>query len=547
MTTMNATPSQPADEHPDHGEDADTVYDIAIIGYGPAGVAAANLAGQLGLRTVVIERDADVFPRQRAISIDAESLRIIRNLGLYDQVTATMHCGTTVQFTGVNGKPFLSVLPIPTAHCGEPQANFFHQPWLEAALREGVPRFDHVSVKSGWEYRDLDQTDDLVSVRVGNVATEEELIIRARYLLACDGGSSAVRKRLGVAFAGDSYSEQWMDVQARVKRPFQRSPHFQFICLPDRPGVKCPCPGGYYRWEWRINPGEDAEEMLRPERIWEILGQDGVGPDDIEIARTWNYTFHVRKCKQWRVGRVMMVGDAAHVMPPFAGQGCSGAFRDAANLLWKIEAVLRGRASEALLDSYQSEREPHHDAMSAAAVRIGRIVMPQNRIVARARDTALRLVRRLPGTEKALSEAILRPAPLVQGFLALPDKPTKSTAVGHLIKAVTVAEPGVRLMPIDEALGTGWAILNLDTHPVPEEIVAAWQRFEPRYLTVRPGTSVVEVGEIGDPTGQLWEWMTHHKCRAVIVRPDRYVYATAPTAAELPTPTMEAVATAPRP
>jgi 3-(3-hydroxy-phenyl)propionate hydroxylase len=551
MTTLRET--HPDDSSAQGWADDDHVFDLAIVGYGPAGVAAANLAGQYGLDTVVVERDADVFPRQRAISLDAESLRIIRNLGLYAEATSTMHQGTTLQFAGLNGKPFLNVLPVPTEHCGESQANFFHQPWLEAVLREGVLRWPTVLVKCGWEYSDVSQTDDMVTLRVAEVATGEVKTIRAKYLLACDGGSSAVRKQLGVSFAGDSYSEQWMDVQAKVLRPFQASPHFQFVCVPERPGVKCPCPAGYYRWEWRINPGENAEEMLDPDRIWQILAQDGVTPQDVEIARTWCYTFHVRKCKQWRVDRIMMVGDAAHVMPPFAGQGCSGAFRDAANLMWKIEAVLRGRADDRLLDSYQAEREPHHDAMSAAAVRIGRLVMPPNRIVAQMRDTTLRLVQKIPGVEKALSVAVLRPAPLEHGYLAFPTRRAKRRAkkslVGHLIKAVKVAQPGVHLMPVDEALGTGWAILGLNDDPrtaLPADLQAAWTPFQPRYFTVRPGTSVVPEGEIGDPTGQLWEWMQKGDAKFVIVRPDRYVYATAASAAELAPPAHQIVATAHR-
>jgi 3-(3-hydroxy-phenyl)propionate hydroxylase len=227
-------------------------------------------------------------------------------------------------------------------------------------------------------------------------------------------------------------------------------------------------------------------------------------------------------------------------MPPFAGQGCSGAFRDAANLVWKIEAVLRGRAGGSLLDTYQAEREPHHDAMAAAAVRIGRIVMPPNRLVAAMRDTALRLVQRIPGMERALNAAVLRPAPLTSGFLAFPNEPTKTSAVGHLIKAVTVAQPGVSQVPLDEAMGPGWAILGLGAGAdvFPEELRAAWRRFEPRYLLVRPGTSVVQDGETGDPSGQLWEWMTRYRCRFVIVHPDRYVYATADTALHLPVPSM---------
>jgi 3-(3-hydroxy-phenyl)propionate hydroxylase len=145
---------------------ADRVYDLAIVGYGPAGVAAANLAGQAGLNTIVIERDGDVFPRQRAISMDAEALRILRNIGLHDEVASRMHRAVTVQFTGVDGRPFLTIAPLPTELCGETQGNFFHQPWLEEALRDGVKRFPSVEVRCGWTHRALSQDADTVTLHI---------------------------------------------------------------------------------------------------------------------------------------------------------------------------------------------------------------------------------------------------------------------------------------------------------------------------------------------------------------------------------------------
>jgi 3-(3-hydroxy-phenyl)propionate hydroxylase len=369
-------------------------------------------------------------------------------------------------------------------------------------------------------------------------------LIRARFLLACDGGSSAVRKELGVDFAGISYEEKWVDVQARLKRPMHVPPHFEFISNPTRPGVKCPCPAGMYRWEWRVNPEDGIGDTLDQDRAWEMLADYGVTPDDVEITRTWAYTFHVRKCTRWRVGRVLMVGDAAHVMPPFAGQGISGAFRDAANVVWKTAAVLRGQADGALLDSYQAEREPHHDAMTASAVRIGKLVMVRNRKLARARDVFFRLVTKLPGVQTTLSRKITEPAGLVRGYLNASPSTSKKSPVGQLIKAVTVAAPGVRLVHIDEALGTGWSILGLDADPRVEmapTAVCAWSAYQPRYFTVRPGTSVVEDGELGDPVGQLWDWMTKWGVRFLIVRPDRYVYAAAAEAVDLPKPALTQV------
>jgi 3-(3-hydroxy-phenyl)propionate hydroxylase len=316
-----------------------------------------------------------------------------------------------------------------------------------------------------------------------------------------------------------------MDVQALVKRPLHRDPHFDFVCSPDRPGVRCPCPGGYYRWEWRVNPGEDAEAMLREDNVWRMLASEGVTPDDVDIARTWSYTFHVRKAKQWRTGRVLLLGDAAHVMPPFAGQGISGAFRDAANVVWKLEAVIRGRASDRLLDTYQSEREPHHDAMTDRAVIFGRIVMTSNRTVAKVRDKVLRAVTRVPGVKAAIVRRFGAPTPLGSGCFPAQ---RSNALVGYLITPARVASPGARISYIDDALGPGWAILGLDEDPrtaMSASAASAWERFGARFFTIRPGTSVVEGDELGDPTGQLWNVMTTHGVRFLVVRPDRYVFA----------------------
>lgn len=512
-------------------------YDLVIIGFGPAGATAANLAGQLGLRTLVVERDPDVFPRQRAIAMDDQALRVIRDIGLYDEVTARMHMGVTARFIGVDGRPILTTPTQPSEECGDPPANFFHQPWLEASLRGGVTRFGTVEVLLGYEGRYLEQDDGSVGLELLAVTeSEPHRRVRASYVLACDGGSSPTRKSLGVEFAGNSYSELWMDVQARLRRPLDFAPHFDFICDPERPGVRCPCPGGYFRWEWRINPGETPEHMLSPENIWSMLEAEGVTPDDIEIQRTWTYTFHVRKAAQWRIGRVLLAGDAAHVMPPFAGQGISGAIRDVANVVWKIGDVLAGRADSSLLETYQSERQAHHDFMTRRAELFGRIVMPPNRVVARVRDILLRSTSRTP-LGRSIVDRLAQPPALGPGFTDRSG--TRNRAVGHLLKSATVASPGIEQHRIDAALGPGWAILGLAQAPsvaVPHHILAAWNIFDPQLITIRPGTSVVGSGEIGDPVGELWDWMRDRGIRFAIVRPDRYVHSAAYHAGDLPMP-----------
>ncbi|KMO82051.1 bifunctional 3-(3-hydroxy-phenyl)propionate/3-hydroxycinnamic acid hydroxylase [Mycolicibacterium obuense] len=511
------------------------IFDVIVVGFGPSGAAAANAAGALGLRTLVVERDLAIFDRQRAIALDDEALRVIRGLGLYDEVTAHMHLGVTARFVGVDGKPFLSTPSGPTSYTGYPLANFFHQPALEHALREGLERFSCVQIRPGQTASLLDQGEHAVTLQLTDEQGNTDLV-SGRYVLACDGGSSPLRKQLGIPFAGSSYAEQWMDVQARVKRPLHRPPHFDFVCSPERPGVRCPCPDGYYRWEWRINPGEDADAMLSEDNIWRMLAAEGVTPDDIEIARTWSYTFHVRKAQRWRVGRILLLGDAAHVMPPFAGQGISGAFRDAANVVWKVDAVIRGRADETLLDTYQTEREPHHDAMTQRAVTFGKVVMTARPSVARLRDKVLRSVTRIPGVMAALVRRVGAPTPLGPGCLAA-QRPNE--LIGYLVTPARVALPGVRSVYIDDALGTGWAILGLDVDPrdtMSEPTAQAWERVGARFFTIRPGTSVVQGDEIGDPAGQLWDAMVAHGANYLVVRPDKYVYAATEHGYEIGTP-----------
>lgn len=512
------------------------VFDLIIVGLGPAGAAAANLAGMYGLRTLVIERDDDVFPRQRAMVLDDEALRILRNIGLYEEATAHMHRGVGLRFLGLGGKEVMVGWPEVTEACGESQVNFFHQPWLEATLRTGIDRWPTVTVRTGSEANEVEQDREGVTVRTTEIATGAHVDFHGAYLLACDGGSSPIRKQLGISFDGSSYAEQWIDVQATTRRPLHTAPMFEFYCDPERPGVTAPCPAGHYRWEWRVNAGEDADKLLEPDSIWNLLADRGVGPEDIDITRTWSYTFHVRKCARWRVDRVILAGDAAHVMPPFAGQGISGALRDVMNVTWKIAAVIRGQAGEWLLDSYQAEREPQHDRATASAVNIGRMVLISNRYLAWARDRAFRTALRFPSVEKRVRRAMSANHPLVDGFLA---ETKNSTVEGHLLRAVTVAESKIHMVHVDDAIGPRWAILGLDIDPsaeLPASTRAAWDVFTPIYLTIRPGTSVVGPGELGDPTGLFWKWMKENGVRFVAVRPDRYVYAAAYEAADLATP-----------
>jgi 3-(3-hydroxy-phenyl)propionate hydroxylase len=352
----------------------------------------------------------------------------------------------------------------------------------------------------------------------------EEETLTARYVIGCDGARSVVRKLANIRLSGYNYDELFLGVQCRVKRPFYATPHFRFICDPDRPGGEMPAPGGHYRFEFMLKEGE-VDGIEEPENLWKILAERGVGPEDVEIQGSWVYRFQARQADRWRDDRLLLAGDAAHLMPPFIGQGITSAFRDVSNLSWKLAAVLRGHANENLLDTYESERAPHVKALTDEAVKVGRLVVPSNRRVASVTTGSLRLLTRIPGVTSLLSRVATKPMAIGPGFR----RESRASWSGHLMPRVQVTCPGSReLRPIDEALGAGFAILGLDLDPWTElgaDCARAWEAVEPRCLRVRPISRSVEEGEIGDPVNELYDWFTANGASIVVIRPDRYIYA----------------------
>lgn len=536
--TEEAHVSTPAGNAPAMNGDRDEdLYDVVIVGFGPSGVVAANYAGMLGLKTLVLERDIDVFPRQRAIALDDEVMRIFQNLGLVDQIRQHMHEGLTMTFVTHKGKEFLRLEPSISDN-GYWQQNFFHQPWLEGFLRAGVERFaELVEVRAGVEALRVDDRGEHVVVETRNIDTGQALEIRGRYVLGCDGGSSAIRKSLGFDLGGTSYPQQWMDVQGELIERVPGTPHFKFICDTERPGVDCPCPGGMHRYEWRIPKDEDVEESQKPENLWPILegfsamaynGPDaGIDSSYLDIKRTWEYTFHVRNCERWRIGNVFLLGDAAHIMPPFAGQGMSAGMRDAANLVWKLALVLSGQADDALLDTYQGERQRHVGEMTKFSQALGAIVMTSSKPLAAMRDGFFLGMRKIPGLRQYCMSLKGRPAPKIrEGFIG--SNRSRKAATGGLIPNYDVGTPNGRML-LDDALGYGVRIIGMDCDPrekLDPTVIARWEALGAECVRVRSGTLIVDEGEVGDPVGRLWNWFHDHgQASVAIVRPDRVVYA----------------------
>ncbi|MEU9265955.1 bifunctional 3-(3-hydroxy-phenyl)propionate/3-hydroxycinnamic acid hydroxylase [Streptomyces sp. NPDC048251] len=510
----------------DDGAD-DSAYDVAVIGYGPTGVTAANLLGALGLRVVVVERDAEVYSRARAISTDEEVLRIWQRVGLADRLKQDMLAGRALDFVDTRGRTFLSANPTPRGH-GHPPQLFVYQPALEQVLRDGVDRYSGVEVLLRHECLRLRQDADGAELTVTG-PDDSIRRLRARYVIAADGGSSPTRAQLNIGYEGRTYEDRWVVIDTEMLKPWPDHDRLRFRCDPARPAVDCPTPLGHHRWEFPILPGDDERQLTTDEAIHAMVSRYGIDREGIRILRATVYSHHVRFAARFRVGRVFLAGDAAHAMPPWIGQGMAAGVRDAANLCWKLAAVLRGELPDSVLDTYEAERKPHVKEVTRRAVLVGRIITERRPVVARARDVVLRAGCRVPGLGGRLVDSNWIPvAHYAEGLQARP----RTKASGRQIPQPWVTGPDGGPVRLDEVLAGRWLLLHGGVlAPQP-----AWDRVGVPSLAVLPAGSRPAEDAVVDSEGVLTAWLAAHRVAGLALRPDAYVYAAAPAGAPLPPP-----------
>lgn len=490
-------------------------YDVAVIGYGPTGATAANLLGQLGLRVVVVERDSDIYNRARAVSTDEEVMRIWQSVGLADRLQQDMLPDRPLTFVDHHGAPFIDVKVSPRG-AGHPPQQFLYQPAVEQVLRDGVERFTKVDVLLQHECLRLHTEDDRVELMVADLRTDTLKRLHARYVVAADGGSSPTRGQLGIGYTGRTYSERWVVIDTKVLDEWEGHDRLRFHCNPDRPTVDCPTPLSHHRWEYPVRTGEVEQELLGHEAIWEVLNDQGITDANVEILRAVIYSHHVRVADRWRVGRVFLAGDAAHAMPPYIGQGMSAGVRDAANLCWKLAAVVQEQSPESLLDTYQAERKPHVTEVTRRACRTGRLITERRRAVAAMRNHLLRNILRVPAVSGVVDKFAWIPAARYRrGFLSSVRHP----AVGWQVPQPWVRNADGARVRFDEVLGRQWAVVHTGSAPPG---IHAWSRL---------GVPTIPIAE---PT--LVGWLRRKKAAAAVLRPDGFIYAAAKSGQPLPPP-----------
>ncbi|UYF94556.1 bifunctional 3-(3-hydroxy-phenyl)propionate/3-hydroxycinnamic acid hydroxylase [Rhodococcus aetherivorans] len=497
-------------------------YDVAVIGYGPTGVTAANILGQIGLKVLVIERNPDIYGRARAISTDEEVLRIWQQVGLADRLQEDMLAGNAATFVDANGAPFTEIAPV-SHGSGHPPQQFIYQPALEKVLRGGVERFPNVDVLLEHECLRVLQDATGVELMLADLRNDAFERVRASYVIAADGGASPTRAQLGIGYEGRTYAERWVVIDTKVLQEWPGHDRLRFHCNPDRPTVDCPTPLGHHRWEFPVRDDEDEDELVTDAAIWRVLNNQGITDTQVRILRAVVYSHHVRFADRWRVGRVFLAGDAAHAMPPWIGQGMSAGVRDVANLCWKLAAVLDGTLPESILDSYQLERLPHVREVTDRAVKVGRLITQRHPVLAAVRDRFFRIAMRVPGIPEWLRDNRWIPdAFYPRGLLAGP-KAVASAAVGWLVPQPWVLDEKGSLERLDDVLGGRWTILHVGS---PDSWPGWRTAGVPTVRLAGPGAAPA-ADTVVDTNGTLIRWMRAKGATVLALRPDGVVYAAA--------------------
>jgi 3-(3-hydroxy-phenyl)propionate hydroxylase len=505
-----------------------SAVDVLVVGNGPVGATIAALLGRYGVTTLVLDKTHEVLLMPRAIALDNEALRILQLAGLSEDAfekivipEVRMHSPVLGQFGRANTEGCID---------GHPKLVTFYQPDLEHAVRSQVSRLKSVTSLGGFELEGLVEESDCVVASVVDQNGQTHSV-RAQYLVGADGASSRVRALIGQEFEGQTYAEDWLivDVMNRHKSAID---HIEFLCNPQRPTPHMPAPGGRERWEFMLQPGESREELESPESIARLIAP-WINPQELQIERKAVYRFHARCCNRFSKGRIFLAGDAAHITPPFVGQGLVAGLRDGANLAWKLAWVLRGHAASSILDTYDAERRPHAQAMINLAKLMGRMVMPKNKTAAFFIHGLMRMLALTPATRRHFEQLDIKPKNIFKHGLFVQHRRGDKLVRGSLFPQAWVRTMQKQIKLSDDTLGDNLTLVGFGVDPLSlltTDQIVSWEKMGGHFLEVRTR------GQRCGGNCDFIEDMNHDilplaaKGTLVAVRPDRIIMHHAPGA-----------------
>ncbi|MBF8721790.1 bifunctional 3-(3-hydroxy-phenyl)propionate/3-hydroxycinnamic acid hydroxylase [Pseudomonas guariconensis] len=505
------------------------ILDVAIVGYGPVGQTLAILLGRMGYNVAVYERWKTLYPLPRAVFYDHEIRRIFRLMGLGDKLDQISQPSSCYQWFNADWKVLVEIDWSAESISDGPFGYLFSQPALEAILDSSAKTINNVEVHQGYEVLGINQTAEFGELRLRQTGTQEEApgdeqLVRARYVIGADGANSVVRRELGIQWHDLGFQEDWLVVDVKPHPGVELDvPDIGQWCNPARPTTMVPGGPGFRRWEFMRLPHETLEELQDTDKIWKMLSQ-WVTPETATLVRHAVYQFRSRIAESWHQGRLLIAGDAAHLMPPFMGQGMCSGIRDAWNLSWRLDLVLKGACPVSLLEGYTLERKPQIRAVIDASVEMGKVVCVADPVQAAERDTAF-----LSGNVPPLP-----PFPgLIDGLIkkTIDDKP--AGPAGTLSVHGDIERDGSTVR-FDEVFGRGFQLLSIGEDPL-EALSKEQRNFldRLRVKNIRLSTNGTP-GTYRDVSGKYHDFLRAEGVEVVLVRPDFYIYGGVSHVTELP-------------
>jgi 3-(3-hydroxy-phenyl)propionate hydroxylase len=500
---------------------------VVICGAGPAGLTLAHLLGRQAIGVILLEKLASTVTEPRAIAIDGESLRTLQQIGLYEGFKDELLPGLTAQYVNSEGVQLFEAGSPGLRPYGYSSLNSFDQPKLDSFLARNLENRATVQACFGTTLEHFEQDANGVHVYCKD-ANGRQLEISAEYLVGCDGGRSTIRSALGIAMHGESNPQPWLVIDT-IDHYLDKQMDCRFFCNPERPGMTIRKQHSERRWEWMLMPGEDREALLEDKTIRTIIAPY-TDAANVEIYRKRVYDFHAIMAESWQDGRVFLAGDAAHMTPPFAGQGLNSGFRDVTNLFWKLAAVIKGQADRAILESYELERRQHAWELIETALNLGAQIQPIDPQQAAERDALFESLNKDPAALQALQDDMVSSllARSVDKGLAL-DTHGDSISGRLLIQPEVINTAGETVL-LDDCLGSGFSIIGYNCNPaelLDQETLNLWRGLDATCVAIsaaqRPGSG----GWVVDKNRELGDWIGADGESVLLVRPDKFCMAAA--------------------